>query len=63
MDQTILNSLIFDYLSKKDKVLAETVKAKLKAVSRLWSFNQLIEIFGKNLKMLSSTFFHRNAFS
>lgn len=34
MEPAILNALIFDYLSKKDKVLAATVKTKLKAVSR-----------------------------
>lgn len=34
MDPTILNALIFDYLNKKDKVLAATLKTKLKAVSR-----------------------------
>lgn len=34
MDPQILNALIFDYLNKKDKVLAQTLKTKLKTVSR-----------------------------
>lgn len=33
MDPSIINALVYDYLLKSDKVLAETVKTKLKAVS------------------------------
>lgn len=33
MDPSIIHALVYDYLSTKDKVLAETVKTKLKAVS------------------------------
>lgn len=45
-----MNALIFDYLSKKDKVLAQTVKAKLKAVSRAWSSLELTRILAENEK-------------
>jgi hypothetical protein len=31
----IISALVYDFLSKKDKTLAETVKTKLKAVSYL----------------------------
>lgn len=33
MDASIINAFIYEYLSSKDKILAETVKTKLKAVS------------------------------
>lgn len=34
MADPILNALIFDYLNKKDKTLAQTFKLKVKAVSK-----------------------------
>lgn len=52
MDAAILNSLIFDYLSKKDKVLAETLKTKLKAVSRKWNSSKLPKNLRNILKIL-----------
>lgn len=52
MDPAVLNALIVDYLSKKDKVLAQTLKAKLKAVS-------CREIKRKMKKRLKHIFFHR----
>jgi hypothetical protein len=33
MDPSIINALIYDYISSKDKILAETTKKKLNAVS------------------------------
>lgn len=64
MDPSILNALIFDYVSKKDKVLATTLKNKLKAVSTMWSFLELSEIKPKMSKKLRSTFHAaKNAFS
>lgn len=41
MDASILNALVCDYLSKKDQILADTLKKKLKAVSRTSSFIEL----------------------
>jgi hypothetical protein len=35
MDSGIINALIYDYINKKDKTLAATLKLKLKAVSRI----------------------------
>ena len=57
MDSSIFNSLIYDYLSKKDKVLAETVKTKLKAVSIIWSSDELSCNFKENEKTYSRAHF------
>lgn len=64
MDPSILNALIFEYVSKKDKVLANTLKNKLKAVSTIWSLIELSQFGAKIDENFQSTFHDgKNAFS
>jgi len=51
MDASLINAFIYEYLSTKDKILAETVKTKLKAVS-------IIELFARNHLKTFSRFDH-----
>jgi hypothetical protein len=58
MDASLINAFIYEYLSTKDKILAETVKTKLKAVS-------IIGLFARNQQKIFSRvdhIFSQNAF-
>lgn len=59
MDPSVINALICDYLSAKDKILAETVKTKLKAVSITFYFTQKssFKIFTCSATLLARTHF------